>query len=267
MRKHTLLIHHLEEQWRTGLERFGLSPESMALNIIDFLHSPKGRHINDVIFTRFEDHLPCDTQHPIIDYLKGRGIAHTHHVFGYGEVEEMFEGLDCTLVEATRNDAYPGQVVYIDDWHKELKFCQTVLLCGAFEGECIQDAEDMLAHVRGVDGYKKLDELIAGSHEVYTPHFDPVVYLAKGNKLIRTCEMNLEKGHSFVTVIKRFERDVGRLCSDPGFQIFAKYFQSEDIGDLHSENDEINSKLESAISCIDLNALHRERDDLVQFSY
>lgn len=150
MKKHTLLIHHLEEQWRTGLEGFGLSPESMALNIIDFLHSPKGRHINDVIFTRFEDHLPCDTQHPIIDYLKGRGIAHTHHVFGYGETQDMFEDQDCTLVEATRHDAYQDQVVYIDEWHKELKFSQTVLLCGAFEGECIQDAEDMLTHVRGV---------------------------------------------------------------------------------------------------------------------
>lgn len=267
MRKHTLLIHHLEETWRSSLEGYGLTPEVMSLNIIDYLHSPNGRKINDVIFTRFEDHMPCDTQLLIIDYLKGRGIAYTHQVFPYGLMDEMFEDVDCTLVQATRLDADEGQVVEIEDWHRELKYSQSVSLCGAFDDQCIQDAEDMLAHVRGEGGYKKLSTLIAGSHEPYTPHFDPEVFYAKGRKLINTIEGNIARGRPHDPMVRAFEAEIWQLCREPGFQIFAKYMQSDEVGYLHSEIDEINETLETAIKCINLNKMHRELDGVPAFQY
>jgi hypothetical protein len=260
MEKHTLLIHHLEETWRRSLEGYGLTLEAMSMNIIDYLHSPDGRKINDVIFTRFEEFDACDSQLMIIDYLKARGIAYTHQVFGYGQFEEMFEGQGYTLIPATRPDADEGQVVEIEDWHLDLAKSLSISLCGAFEDQCIQDAEDMLTHVRGEGGYSRLSSLIAGSYETYIPHYDPEVFYTKGRKLISTYERNIQSGRPAGPMANALERDLQKLCSEPGFQIFAKYMQSDEVGYLHSEIEQINEALEAAISCININKMHRELD-------
>lgn len=262
MRKHTLLIHHLEETWRDGLAGFGMTPEVMAQNIIDYLHSPEGSAINDVILTTWEMPGPCNVQKPVTDYLTARGIPFEHHVFGYGEVRETYEGQNCTMVQATRYADDPDQIVCIEDWHRDLANSASVSLCGAFDGECIQDAEDMLTYVRGEHGYKKLSDLTAGTHETYYPRLDCHGSFGEARALIEDFEERYadaachqqEKG-----LIATFKKALKDLSKDPAFQV-AALFQTEEVGHLYSETKELNDALNRVIEGIDIKKRSRVYD-------
>lgn len=254
MRKHTLLIHHFEETWRDGLAGFGMTPEVMAQNIIDFLHSPEGRAINNVILTTWEMPGPCDVQKPVTDYLTARGIPFEHHVFGYGEERSMYEGQDCSLVQATRYGDDPNQVVCIEDWHRALAKSASVSLCGAFDGECIQDAEDMLCHVRGERGYKKLNDLVVGTHETYHPRLDCHGSLSEVRTLIEEYEERYADATDYEEekdLIVLFKRELKELSKDPAFQVVA-LFPSEEVGYLYSDNEELEEALTEVIQTIDI---------------
>lgn len=254
LKKHTLLIHHFEETWRDGLSRFGMTPEDMARNTIDFLHSPKGRAINHVILTTWEMPGPCDVQKPITDYLRARGIPYEHHVFGYGEKRQMYEGQKCTLVQATRYPDDPDQVVCIEDWHRELRKSASVSLCGAFDGECIQDAEDMLTHVRGTNGYTKLSDLVIGTGETYWPKLDCNKAYNDAQELIECYETKYEEARYFDeegTVLEEFQRDLTVLSNDPAFQLVV-LFPNEEVGHLYSGNEDLDEALNEVTQSIDI---------------
>mgnify|MGYP006314657377 FL=1 len=254
MKKHTLLIHHFEETWRDGLSRYGMTPEVMAHNIIDFLHSPKGRGINDVILTTWEMPGPCEVQTPVLEYLKARGIPFEHHVFGYGEERSMYDGMDCTLVQATRYGDDPNQVVCIEDWHRALAKSASVSLCGAFEGECIQDAEDMLMHVRGEHGYNKLTDLIVGTHETYWRKLDVEAAFVNARSLIEEFEekyaeaVDLSEEEQLVTL---FKKKLNKLTKDAAFQVLA-LCPSEDVGYLYSETEALDDALTEVVQAVDI---------------
>lgn len=252
--KHTLLIHHFEETWREGLAGFGMTPEVMAHNIIDYLHSPEGRAINHVILTTWEMPGPCDVQKPVTDYLDARGIAYEHHIFGYGEVREMYEGQDCELIQATRYGDDPDQVVCIEDWHRELVKSASVSLCGAFDGECIQDAEDMLTHLRGSDAYTKLNDLVVGTGETYWPRLDCHDAQVNARRLIEEYEERFEDLTDPAqegVIIRSFRKDLARLSKDPAFQLVA-LFPSEDVGYIHSENEKLDAAITTFVQGMDI---------------
>lgn len=262
LKKHTLLIHHLEETWRDGLSRFGMTPEVMARNIIDFLHSPKGRAINDVILTTWEMPRPCDVQKPVIDYLIARGIAYQHQVFGYAEVRETYQGQNCTLIQATRYPDDPNQVVYIEDWHRQLKKSASVSLCGAFDGECIQDAEDMLTYVRADGNYLKLDDLVVGTGVTYWPRLDYNKAYNDARDLIEDYEGRYEDAEDSDgedAVVEAFKRDLAVLGKDPAFQLVA-LFPDEEVGYLYSEIDGLNEAMTEIVNSTDIKIKTRVYD-------
>ena len=272
MRKHTLLIHHFEETWRDGLAGFDMTPEVMAQNIIDYLHSPRGKAINEVIFTTWEMPGPCAVQQPVIAYLEARGISFEHQVFGYGEVREMYEGQKCTLVQATRYSDDPNQIVLIEDWHRELSKSATVSLCGAFHGECIRDAEDMLTYVRGADGYIKLDDLIVGTYHEYDRLLDCEGASDHARSLIDDYQEKIEAAEEVgddqgvEKVVKSFKRAMAKLTKDPAFQLVA-LFPSEEFGSLYSENDDLNEALEKIVGGISIDRKARSLERSLEPSF
>ena len=269
LKKHTLLIHHFEETWRDGMSRFGMTPEVMARNIIDFLHSPKGRAINDVILTTWEMPGPCKNQKSITDYLKARGIPFEHHVFGYGEERQMYEGQSCTLVQANRYPDEPDKVVCIEDWHRELRKSASVSLCGAFDGECIQDAEDMLTHVRGAGCYTKLTDLIVGSQTTYWPKLDCDLAFSNARALIDDFEEKLEDAADSDEeddLIRSFRKDLSVLSRDPAFQLVA-LFPCEEVGYLYAENENLDEALNEVIQSINIKKTPRVYDMESSFSF
>lgn len=256
MKKHTLLIHHLEETWRDGLANFGMTPEDAALNIIDYLHSPKGARINNVILTTWEMPGPCDVQLPITDYLTSRGIPFEHHIFGYAEVRDMYEGQNCTLIQATRYEGDPNQIVCIEDWHRDLASHTSVSLCGAFDGECIQDAEDMLTHVRGENGYEKIGSLTTGTHETYWRALDYEASFLSARELIKVYEERIENAGDQLQsekILDKFTKAMKRLSRQPAFQILVRYM-GEQVGHLYSDNEELDEAINSVVTEIDLRA-------------
>lgn len=233
---------------------FGMTPEIMAHNTIDYLHSPEGRAINHVVLTTWESFGPCDVQKPITDYLDARGIPYEHKTFGYGEVREMYEGQDFTLVQATRYGDDPNQIICIEDWHRELSKSASVSLCGAFDGECIQDAEDMLTYVRGAGGYTKLTDLVVGSQTTYCPKLDYNLAFNNARAMIDDFEEKLEDAAGSVeekNLIKRFKRDLSNLSKDPAFQLVA-LFPCEEVGYLYAENPELDKAMTEVIQSLDI---------------
>ncbi|MHD0644911.1 hypothetical protein ACYPKM_04745 [Pseudomonas aeruginosa] len=246
MSKHTLLIHHLEEEWREGMLGFGTSPEQASKNIIDYLESPAGRKINHVIFTRFEEFFPCETQQDIMTYLQRRDIQFEHQTFPYGMEREMFDDRDVTLVRANRYPDNPDAVIEIEDWHLKLRESESVTLCGAFDNECVQDAEDMLGYVRGVGGYERVDGLIVGSGVDYEPHHDYANLLGKLELIIRKHDTYMDDGKPEFEVEQRFRKAFSNELSLPGAAVAAQFHQDEDFS-LYSDHDAIQSALESLI--------------------
>lgn len=263
MKTHTLIIHHLEETWREGLAGFDITPEDAALNIIDFLHSPQGRRINNVVLTTWEMPGPCDVQRPITEYLSARGIPYQHHIFGYGEHREMYKGQDCTLIQATRYGDDPDQVVCMEDWHEDLARHTSVSLCGAFDGECIQDAEDMLTHVRGKDGYKKLSPLTIGTYESYERRLAYESAYESARSLIGAYDErieNTEDPQEADKAVRDFSRALKLMAKQPAFQILVKYL-GDQVGYLYSENDELEKAIQEVVNGIDFNRKLRSLDD------
>lgn len=167
----TLIVHHFEETWRTGLERSGITPEKMRYNIADFLLSGRGRGINHVIFTKFQSDDIEEIHEPLIEFLDRRDISYEFQIFPYDMFKEMFSR-DEVLIPSTKDGADEDNVVYIESWHQDLANDQVVMLCGAFESECVRDAEDMLDFVRPCN-YVKLDDLVVGTGKCYEPAICP----------------------------------------------------------------------------------------------
>lgn len=128
-----IILHHLEPCWDAGLRKFGTNFEELACKVIEHLEEFS---YDRVILTRFEDGRLDDEHHQVglseyVDQV---------HDYGYGwEMSMVEDGCFPDSQEWVEGGSH-SEIVLIDDWMKELKNDE-VDLCGAFDGECIEDME------------------------------------------------------------------------------------------------------------------------------
>lgn len=149
-----LLIHHLESCWESGYRKFGTSFDELSEKVINHLEENK---YDLVLLTRFEGFNFEDCHH----YTGLSNYINKVEEYGYGWCRDMFDydaspykyGYDYT------DGGNHSEVVYLPEWLKE--FCNDeIYLCGAFDGECIEDMEIALEAI-GIN-YKRVEELIVG---------------------------------------------------------------------------------------------------------
>lgn len=140
-----LIIHHLESTWEYGYQKQGTSLEELVEKFRRHLARAK---YDRVILTRFEDNRLEPEHYPISDYID------IVHEYDYGWTPEMFRD-----PSEYCEGGYHSEVVWLADWLKDLKHKRaTVCIGGAFDGECIEDLEVALRHLK--IPYKRLDNLI-----------------------------------------------------------------------------------------------------------
>lgn len=145
-----LLIHHLETCWDFGLKRFGTSFDREASKILQHLEE---NDYDRVILTRFEEPKlePAHYEAGLADYISDV------YDYSYGWAKDQ-----CDWGQEGRDWAEGGthsEIVRLEPWMFELKERGALVdLCGAFDGECIEDMELALEAV-GVS-YNRIEELI-----------------------------------------------------------------------------------------------------------
>lgn len=153
-----LIIHHLESCWEASYKKYGTSFYELSRKIITHI---KRSNYDRVILTRFEDNKPedCHYESEIVDF-----VNHWYE-YSYGWDKEGYEAEE-TDSTGEYLDPYDNlyceggnhsEIVLIADWMQELKY-DNVSICGAFDGECIEDLEIALRFV-GCN-FRRLDKLI-----------------------------------------------------------------------------------------------------------
>ena len=138
----TLIIHHLESMWGPALKRFGTSFEEMLEKTALFLNK---NTYNQVILTRFED----DTLEGLhYDYGLSDFITKVES-YSYGWEEDSQPAEDFT------DGGRHSEKVYLPKWMRDLKNTD---ICGAFDGECLDDLETALTALN--IPYNRIEELI-----------------------------------------------------------------------------------------------------------
>ena len=129
----TIIIHHLQMMWNASLEKYGTSFEEQLEKLIDHLNQ---NHYDNVIVTNFEAGRDLDPeQYPLIEFCP----MVYDYMYGWEKEEVESWGNEITYVDGGSH----SEVVIVDDWMKELT--GDIFLCGAFDGECIEDMEIALA--------------------------------------------------------------------------------------------------------------------------
>ena len=134
-----LIIHHLESMWAEGLRRlFGQDMSDVMRRLACALEN---NSFDRVILTQFENFEAEDIHHET--GLAGYVDMWREYAYGWDlgdhdtSLEEMPE-----FVEGGSHSRH----VWVPDWLHELKN-KNVKLCGAFDGECIEDMEIALKAV------------------------------------------------------------------------------------------------------------------------
>lgn len=140
-----LIMHHVEPMWESSLSSIaGLTFDQYLENIADHVF------VNDydrVILTRFEDHkAEPGIYWGLTDYIS------QVETYDYGWSLDMLEVSDLEDLEPV-GELYKSEygqlwckggnhseIVWVADWMLELKH-DDVYICGAFDGECIEDLE------------------------------------------------------------------------------------------------------------------------------
>jgi hypothetical protein len=145
-----LICHHVEQCWEYGLKGFGVNLYDLYQKIVDHIDAIG---YDKVILTRFE--------------IGREQFDDSHYDSGFAEwVDRVYEYAYGWPAECLTDDPsrfVPGgnhsEAVMIDDWIRDLSK-HDVDLCGAFDGECIEDMEIALeaCNVK----FKRLNELIVG---------------------------------------------------------------------------------------------------------
>ena len=142
----TIILHHVETCWEASLRRIGgLSFDSFASKIAAHIRRAK---YDRVILTRFEEDSLEDAH-----YESGldKYISEVEE-YAYGWSADMFDN-PADYVEGGSH----SEVVWVPQWIKELPK-KEVYLCGAFDGECIEDMEIALSSC-GIK-FKRVESLI-----------------------------------------------------------------------------------------------------------
>jgi hypothetical protein len=167
-----LLAHHLQPYWQDGLAKFGTDIYAECEKVSDYLSDSE---IDKLIFTQFEydkGEQSHDAYMPIFQVCEDKGIRIEWHEYGYAWELESFDFHDYSaalekiedgeIVEDNHGQCLAlggnhSSVVLIEDWQRQLAQ-HTVYLCGAFDGECIEDMQLALYAVNCK--YKRLNHLI-----------------------------------------------------------------------------------------------------------
>ena len=142
-----LIIHHLESVWSEGYKRYGTSFWKEAEKVRQHLEEID---YDIVILTRFEEWELGDEHYEagLEDHITAV------HTYSYGWCKEMAENdPQGKYVEGGAH----SEMVQIAEWMQGLSACN-VNICGAFDGECIEDLEIALTAL-GVE-YRRLEGLI-----------------------------------------------------------------------------------------------------------
>lgn len=136
----TLIIHHLQKMWEPGYERFGTSFDELAKKTLTHIKRAK---YDRVILTQFEAWNPAE------EHIESgiNNYVNQWEEYGYGwylDDEEIKES-DGKFMKDKYNNKYVNgghhsEVVWIAEWMEKLKG-DSVSICGAFDGECIEDLE------------------------------------------------------------------------------------------------------------------------------
>jgi hypothetical protein len=146
------IIHHLETMWQPAMKTiFGVDAFEFAENVAEHL---RNSFYDLVILTRFET-----PQLEGFHYETGLSdFIHKVYDYGYGWRKGEIDG---RKGKNWVDGGHHSEVVLLTDWLHDLAAKKVdVDLCGAFEGECIEDMEIALSAL-GVN-YKKLNNLIVG---------------------------------------------------------------------------------------------------------
>ena len=142
----TIIIHHVQEMWNTGLENAGTSFEEVIEKIAQHLDD---NYYDKIIVTNFESHELEDCQ-----YLFNEHCTEVYE-YGYGWDAESF-GLSDSNIALIENGQSAlsnygqrvilggshSEVLPVDGWIEDL--IGDIYICGAFDGECIDDLETVL---------------------------------------------------------------------------------------------------------------------------
>lgn len=150
---HVLFCHHLEPIWNDGLKRHGTDFHSLCEEVAEHILE---NNYDAIIITQFEMN-DMDRTHeayfPIFAVCEEKGINIEWQEYGYGweldsfsfededAAQELLESgeifLDQYGTKLVRGGNH-SQVVLIEDWIEYLAK-HDVSLCGAFDGECLED--------------------------------------------------------------------------------------------------------------------------------
>lgn len=171
MKKTILWLHHFQPYWEESLNKFSTSFEQEMEKVLDFV---KHEEINEIKVTMFEDHEESYEHYPLIELCRSKGINIDFEEYGYGWMrddehsKEFYKKEDYgkTWIYGRRDFHTDKNIIEVIDWHHKIKAENSkVLLAGAFEDECLNDAEAVLDELE-ID-YEKLDELSVGANVEY----------------------------------------------------------------------------------------------------
>jgi len=139
--------------WSTGFERLGHDLYEYAERLISHLDRLEYTRI---ILTQFEDWKP-EAFH---DEIGLTPYICQWEEYGYGWCREMFDN-DEQFIDNEGHTWVEGgehsEIVLIDEWMHNLRG-HTVSICGAFDGECIEDLEIALEGANVP--FKRINDLI-----------------------------------------------------------------------------------------------------------
>lgn len=159
-----LIIHHVQPRWDYSLRKFGTSFDEMLEKVNDHLCST---NYNEVIVTNFKSY----EIEPEQDFVRWSMVDN----YDYGwDMEVVHEGEESAIKQVNADFAnghiytdvhgrrwaeggLHSEAVIIPDWFDRIVNSE-VYLCGAFDGECIEDMEIALRSF-GIK-FHRLNELI-----------------------------------------------------------------------------------------------------------
>lgn len=158
----TLIIHHLQPMWNQGLIGFGTSFDEELMKVLDHLDS---EYYDKVIVTNFEGTTELEEEQlPILDYTYpqvedyGYGWDYDSVDFTERQIQSIEAGglVVCEYGNHWVQGGNHSTIVYVPEWMMELQ--GEVYICGAFDGECIEDLE--IALTGAGKEFNRINELI-----------------------------------------------------------------------------------------------------------
>jgi hypothetical protein len=132
-----LIMHHVEPMWQNAMRQKGVIFDNY---LADLWHHIDNSDYDQLILTQFED---CKLQDMHLEFGFGE-LCIDCYEYAYGWTFKAFEDCPEEYIEGGSH----SESVYIPQWLVDLKG-KDVYLCGAFDGECIEDMEIALRHCVG----------------------------------------------------------------------------------------------------------------------